>query len=172
MVMSPFRCMLCGETYLGFVKADRCPFCGASETQLVPAALWVDYGAVPMSPESQNLCREALALELSNAAFYKASSKAAQTQISDSIFKRLWKQELEHAEIFTKMLGEELPALLEEDSPEDDSDKFREAHSRETRAIKFYLAAANIATEKRVQDVFRGLSEVEIEHLKVSNVYR
>ena len=36
--MKPFRCQICGETYLGEEPADRCPYCGASGKNLLSPA--------------------------------------------------------------------------------------------------------------------------------------
>lgn len=171
-MFNPYRCQVCGETYLGEEIPDRCPFCGASFRHMVPAAEWIDYGKVEMSEQSYQDCQEALKLELDNAAFYKCAAGKAETQITQSIFKRLSKQEVEHAEVFCKMVGQEVPPLPEATCNGNDGDNMAEAHRRENRAIKFYQQAANRAPEARLQEVFRAISEIESEHLKISSVYR
>lgn len=171
-MMKPLRCQLCGETYLGQETTDRCPFCGADGRQLVSAAEWIDYGKVEMSAKDLENCQTALGLELSNTGFYKACAKMAENIINEAIFKRLSKHELEHAELIAKMMGADLPAPSEEQCPETDADKFAESHRREHRAIKFYLQAAAEATNPRVAGVFRALSEIESEHLQISNLYK
>ncbi len=170
--MVPYRCRICGETYLGNTEPDRCPFCGAAGRHLVSAPEWERIGKIEMAAESRDYCRKALDLEISNVNFYKACAVNAETVIAEAIFKRLSKHETEHAEVFARMLGIDIPESREERAPESDSDKFAEAHARESRAIKFYLEAAEKVKERRVAEVFRALSDVESEHLKISNLYR
>ncbi len=172
-MMNPFRCQICGETYLGGSAPERCPFCGAHGRWMVGAAEWVRNGKVEMCEQSMKDCLAAIQLEVGNAAFYKCAQKNAQTQVTQAIFKRLQKQEMEHAELLAEMAG-----VPEEDLPEgdcagnNDAENLADAHAREQRAIQFYLQVADRAPERRVQEVFRALAEVEAEHLKISNVYR
>jgi rubrerythrin len=137
------------------------------------AAEWIPYGKVEMCEESLKDCQAALQLEVGNAAFYKCAQKNAQTQITGAIFKRLQKQELEHAELIAEMAGVPEPEVPESDCAGDnDAQNLADAHDREHRAVRFYLQVAERAPEKRVREVFRALAEVEAEHLKISNVYR
>lgn len=172
-MMNPYRCKICGETYLGDGPPERCPFCGAAGHWMLRAAEWIPYGKIGMCEQSLQDCQRAIQLEASNAAFYKCAQKNAQTQITESIFKRLHKQELEHAELLAEMAGVPEPELPDESCAGDnDMQNMTDAHEREKRAIQFYLLAANRAPEKRVSEVFRALAEIESEHLKISNVYR
>jgi rubrerythrin/rubredoxin len=170
--LQPYRCQLCGEVYLGGEAPDRCPYCGAAGYQMIPAAEWYDYGAVPMSEGSRKYCEEALGLELSNTAYYKASAAAAETKVTAAIFKRLSKQEQEHADLISKMLGQPVPAGHDESAPADDTQKFVDTHAREKRATILYQKIAAEAPEDRVKEVFLALIDVETEHLKLSNIYR
>lgn len=172
-MLDPYRCQICGETYLGESPPGRCPFCGAHGRWMVRAAEWIRYGKVDMCEQSQKDCLDALQLETGNAAFYKCAQKNAETQVTEAIFKRLQKQELEHAELIAEMAGLPEPALPEENcAGNNDMENLAQAHGREQRAVRFYLQVAERAPEKRVQEVFRALAEVEMEHLKISNVYR
>jgi rubrerythrin len=172
-MFSPYRCQICGETYLGSAAPDRCPFCGAHGRQMVGAAEWVKTGKVEMCEQSLQDCMEAIQLEVGNAAFYKCAQKNAQNQLTQAIFKRLHKQELEHAELLAEMAGVDEPGLPDEScAGNDDSQNLTDAHAREQRAIRFYLQVADRAPERRVQEVFRALADIEAEHLKISNVYR
>lgn len=170
--MKPYRCQICGETYLGEREPDRCPFCGAAGKYLLPAVEYYDFGKIKMSGESFEDCKKAVDLELDNASFYKACALRAETKITQAIFKRLNKQELEHAELICEVMGIEEPDLPEIKCPETDDEKFREAHYREHRAIKLYLDIVARAPEQRLKDIFKALAEVESEHLKMSNIYR
>lgn len=172
-MFSPFRCQICGETYLGSAAPDRCPFCGAHGRWMLGAAEWVKTGKVEMSEQSYQDCLKAIELEVNNAAFYKCAQKNAQTQVTQAIFKRLQKQEMEHAELLAEMAGVAEAALPAVDcAGNDDAQNLADAHAREQRAIQFYLQAADRAAERRVQEVFRALADVEAEHLKISNIYR
>lgn len=171
-MMNPYKCQLCGETYLGEIESDRCPFCGAAGYNLVPPAEWVNYEDMEISDISHRNLEQAFELEMDNASFYAACAKAAETRISESIFKRLSKHEIEHAELIADVIGERDLSLRPAECPEADVDKFADAHRREMRAIKFYLGVADSAPEPRISDMMRSLAEVESEHLKISNLYR
>lgn len=170
--MKAFRCQNCGETYLGDSIPDRCPYCGAASHHLVPPAEWIDYGIVPMSEWSLNQCRHTLEIELSNSAFYRSCAEKAELNVNAAIFSRLADQEEEHAELVGKMSGLDEPLEPMEVAPNNDADKFTEAHVREKRAVLLYQKIAREAPENRVREVFRILSEIEGEHLKLSNIYR
>ena len=172
-MFSPYRCQICGETYLGGTVPDRCPFCGAHGRYMVGAAEWVKTGKVQMSEQSLEDCLKAIELEVGNVAFYRCAQKNAQTQITQAIFKRLQKQELEHAELLAEMAGVPDAQVPEVDcAGNNDAENLAQAHMREQRAIQFYLQAADRSTEARVSQVFHALADIEAEHLKISNVYR
>ena len=170
--MQPYRCQICGETYLGQEGPDRCPYCGAPGEKLVSAAEYMDYGVIEISEESRQACLKAIDLELNNTAFYKKCASKAENQISRAIFKRLAKHEDEHAELLADMLGIEEGDLPEVSIPENDLKRFEEAHQHEKKAIDFYLELARNASEPRVKEVFSALSDVELEHLNLSNIYK
>lgn len=172
MMMKPWRCRVCGETYLGEQPPDRCPYCGAAGDKLVPAAQWVGYGKVDMDPETYEMCKTAVGFEVSNLTFYRCCAAKAEHQFNEAIFKRLMKQELEHAELFARLMGTSVPAFTEESCPDGDADKFGEAHVREQRAIKFYLESARKSKVAKVQEAFWAIADIEIEHLQISNIFR
>ncbi|MFW6305887.1 MAG: ferritin family protein [Bacillota bacterium] len=170
--MKPWRCQICGETYLGSDAPDRCPYCGALGKNLVSSAEYIDYGVVEMSEQSEEDIKYALQLEMNNAAFYKKCADNAENQISKSIFKRLGKHESEHAELLADMLGIDEGDLPEVDIPESDTERFEEAHDHEQDAINFYLKVSKNAPEPRVREVFAALADIELEHLNMSNIYK
>ena len=174
-MMYPYRCQVCGETYLGEAPPDRCPYCGAAGSELKKASLWYDRGTVKMSEQSYNNCQRALELELNNAAFYKCATDKASNRISAPIFKRLKKQELEHAELLANTMGIQVPPLPEGTCKGSDGENFVEAHEHEDMAIEFYLKAATDAEqggEPEIAYIFRNLSEIETEHLMLTNLYK
>jgi rubrerythrin len=170
--MHPFRCQICGESYLGPVAPERCPFCGAAGKFMVVASLWVSHGKQELCEQSIRDVRRAIELELNNNVFYLCARRKAQNQITEAIFARLAKQELEHAELLAEMLGEEMGEKPAVDCSELDEENFLEAHRREKRASIFYLDVARRAPEARMKEIFYALADIETEHLKISNLYR
>ncbi|MFZ5753579.1 MAG: rubredoxin-like domain-containing protein [Bacillota bacterium] len=171
-MMHPFRCEICGETYLGSSPPERCPFCGAAGKLVLPAAEWMNYGKIEMCQQSYEDCQKALELELNNYAYYKCAVARAQSQVTETIFKRLMKHELEHAEVFAKAMGIELPSAPDVTCAGDDVTNMAESNKHETMAIKFYIEAARRAPEPRIQQIFRAIAEVENEHLVTTNMYK
>lgn len=171
-MMHPFRCELCGETYVGSYAPERCPFCGVAGKNVLPAAEWMNYGKIEMSKQSFEDCQKALDLEMNNYAYYKCATANAETQVTQTIFKRFMKQELEHAEVFAKAMGIELPKEPQVACAKDDAVNIEESNKHEQKAIKFYIEAAQRATEPRVQQIFRAFAEVESEHLVSLNNYK
>lgn len=171
-MLHPFRCEICGETYVGGYPAERCPFCGAAGKNLLPAAEWINYGKIEMCEQSSEDCKKALELEMTNYAYYKCATAKAQTQVTQTIFKRFMKQEMEHAEVFAKALGIDLPQEPGVPCANDDVTNMEESNKHEQIAIKFYIEAANRAPEKRIQQIFRSIAEVENEHLITLNLYK
>jgi rubrerythrin len=167
--MRPLRCRICGETYLGAYTPDRCPFCGATRANLVPASEWVRQEPVEnLSETSKELILRSLALELSNTAFYRAVSKATSDTVTQGVFNRLSKQELEHAELDCKMLGMPLPDLPVEEAKPTDEESYAESAARERRAIALYVQVQQQAPEPRVREVFAAFTEIEANHLELS----
>ncbi|MFO7941371.1 MAG: ferritin family protein [Bacillota bacterium] len=171
-MMQANRCQICGETYLGAEVPDRCPFCGAHRDHIKRASEWIDYGEIELSEQSKKDCEKALDLETNNKAFYACAASKAKDQITRAFFKRLSKQEGEHAELIAEMMGIEEPDDPDVDCSEDEAENMKEAHGRESRAIRFYQQVAGRAPEPRMQEVFRALTDIESEHLIVSSVYR
>jgi rubrerythrin len=139
---------------------------------MVHAAQWIDYGKLNLNESDLEKCRAALGFEISNWTFYKCCADKAENIFNQAIFKRLAKQEMEHAEVLARMMGEQMPGFTQENCPDNDKDKFEEAHLREHRAIKYYLQAATEGQDPRVREIFRALAEIETEHLQISNVYK
>lgn len=171
-MMHPYRCEICGETYVGSCPAERCPFCGVIGENLLPAALWLRHEKVPMCKQSYEDCQKALELEMNNYAYYKCAAKKAENQINETIFKRFMKQELEHAEVFAKAMGIPLPPEPEVSCNDSDLINMEESNKHEKMAINFYIEAAKRAPEPRIQQIFRVLAEVENEHLVTLNMYK
>ncbi len=171
-MMRAFRCQICGDSYLGEAAPDRCPFCGAHNDYIKRASEWIDYGQVDLSEQSRKDCERALELEMNNKAFYACAAAKTNDQILEAFFKRLSKQEGEHAEVLCEMMGIDEPDDPVVDCQDDDAENMSEAHGREGRAIRLYQQIADRAPECRVREVFRALTDIESEHLVISSIYR
>ena len=169
--MNPFTCLICGETYLGGETPDRCPFCGAHRMYLLPSSVHVDHGRVELSEQTRKDCQVALQLELKNQSFYRCAAENAENPVTEKIFKRLSKQEAEHAELLGEIMGIEETEPPREKCASGYVTSFKEANGRERHAANFYHQVAARAPEARVQEVFQAIAEIESEHLKLSNIY-
>lgn len=135
-------------------------------------AEWIDFGVIPITNPSKDASLQAVGFEISNSSFYKMCALKAETKINAAIYDRLADQEGEHADLICKMLGIEVPKEKSEDVPDKDREKFIQAHAKELRAVLHYQHILAIAPEMRVREVFAALTDVENEHLKITNYYR
>ena len=170
--MRPFRCLICGETYIGREAPDRCPFCGVERRYVVDAAEYISYDGMEMCERSQQFVRQAMQIERSNVTFYECSAQKAKSEVIRALFKRIAKHEAEHLELLAKHLGEEEPRIEPEQCSEDDAENMKNAHDREDRAVNMYMSFADKAPEPRVKEIFRAIAGIEQEHYKLFNTFR
>ena len=112
MTLKLFRCRICGDPYLGSEPPSFCPFCGAPQKYMVPAADYVDRNDVPnLSALSRANLEKALDLEVRNAAFYMCASNCAPDAPDKAMFKALWRTEAEHASLICKLLKVAKPEI-------------------------------------------------------------
>jgi len=167
--MKFYRCLICGDPYMGKEKPSNCPFCGASDEYLVDAADWIDENESlgELSDISRKNLEKALQLEVNNAPFYRDAMARTQNMELQGIFKTLAKIEAEHASTIKKILKEELPQPEEgkEVATDDDRENITAAHEREVAATAFYRQSAVEAVEERVIKVFTALSSIESDHI-------
>lgn len=170
--MRPFRCLICGETYIGRNRPDRCPYCGVEERFIVDAAEYVEYEAMEMSEDSEAFIRQAIKIEQSNVAFYQCSAENAQSPVVRALFKRIAKHEAEHMELLCDHLGIEEPEIEPEECSDDDSLNMKQGHAREERAVRMYSRFAKEAPEQRIKQIFSAIAGIEQEHGKLFNIFR
>lgn len=167
--MKFYRCLICGDVYMGKEQPTNCPFCGAQAQNLVPAEKWVDenIGLGPISEISQKNLQKALQLEVNNAPFYRDAMNKTRDVELQGIFKYLATIEQEHASVIKKILKCELPEpeAGKEVATDSDLENLTAAHKREEAATAFYREAALKAVEPRVKKVFTVLSEIESDHV-------
>jgi len=163
------RCRICGDSYLGTAAPTRCPFCGAPARFFVDAHEWnADEFEVTLSDVSRGNLEKALALELSNTAFYACATekaKAGGDAYTAAKFKVLMKVEREHASAICKFLKRDVPALEAAPCSAEGAANSKEGFEREDRAIKAYASFRDAASEARMEEFFSALVEIETDHL-------
>lgn len=164
-----YRCLICGDPYMGKDKPSNCPFCGAPDEYLVEAADWIDENESldEISDVSRKNLEEALQLEVNNAPFYRDAMTRTRNVELQGIFKYLSKIEAEHASTIRKILNVELPQsdAGKEVATDDDRENITLAHEREIAATAFYHKSAGEAVEARVIKVFTALASIESDHI-------
>ncbi len=170
--MRPLRCLICGETYLGRIAPDRCPFCGVAGRYIVDAGEYVDHNGMQLSEQSQQFIRQAMEIEASNVAFYKCAADCASNEVVKALFKRTGKHEAEHLELLADHLGVDEPEIKPEECKNDDATNMQQSHDREDRAVKMYMRFAAEAEEPRIKEIFSAIAGIEQEHYKMFNTFR
>lgn len=170
--MRPFRCRICGETYIGREVPDRCPYCGVDGSYIADAAEYVSYDGMELCSDSQEFIEQAIKIELSNVAFYKCCADHAKSEVTRALFKRIGKHEAEHLELLCDHLGVEEPELTPEKCSDDDALNMEKAHKREDRAVRMYMRFAEEAPEARIKEIFSAIAGIEQEHFKLFNTFR
>lgn len=165
-----YRCRFCGDVYMGEGPPNHCPYCGAHAQYVVAAHDYSVSAPSDLSERSRANLVEAMALEVDNAAYYRAVAAGIPDQVWIGIFKYLARVEGEHAGTIRKTLG--LAVLAEAapvESPSDLGAALTEVRRRESRAEGFYQQALLEATEARVNEIFRCLIEIETDHLSLAD---
>lgn len=166
--MNCYRCLICGDPYMGTEKPSNCPFCGAHEKYLVLAAEWVDENVgLELSDVSRKNFEKTIQLEVNNAAYYRDAMAKTRDIELEGIFKYLSKVENEHASTVKKILKTEppKPEAGKETATDSDIENLKAALVKEKEAAAFYAQASAQASEPRTKKVFAALSEVESDHI-------
>lgn len=168
--MNVWRCLICGDSYIGEGKPTHCAFCGAHENYMVAVDKWQDLNeGLVLSDISRGNLLKALQIEVDNHAFYDAAAlvaKQAGDDESRSIFRALAKVEGEHAAVHKKLLAKDYPKMtISETAFPTVKENFEESLRRETKASAFYQQAHDETTEDRVRQVFKSLVEIESDHV-------
>ena len=165
-----WRCMICGDPYVGDTPPKQCPFCGAPQRFIKTAKeAQVTFDVTLGSKDLAN-AEHALQVEISNSAFYFCAADKMDDAEGKLLFKALGKVEAEHAAIWKKIL--KLPAVppCTESCHDANVQNLEESHARETRAIDFYRRAGQEADNERIREIFGALVEVEMDHLHLAEV--
>ena len=163
-----WRCLICGDPYIGDSPPTNCPFCGAHRAYMKEARdAEATFDIVLVGKDRKNV-EHALEVEVSNSAFYFCAAAKTNDPEGKLLFKALGKVEAEHANIWRKVLKLESAPKVEESCHTKNRENLEESHARETRAIDFYRKAAGESAHKRVKQLFTALVEIETDHLRLS----
>lgn len=165
-----WRCEICGDPYIGETAPDNCPFCGAHKEFMKEAKeAKVDFN-VDLNEQDKANAERALQVEVSNAAFYFCAAKRTDDEEGKLLFKILGKVEAEHASVWKKILKLDKVPEANDACHTSNRENLEDSHARETRAIEFYKKAAEQSENARVKQIFEAFVDVEIDHLKLSEV--
>lgn len=163
-----WRCIICGDPYVGETPPANCPFCGAHQPFMKEAKDVVVTFEVPLTEKDRANAEHALQVEVSNAAFYSCAAAKTDDPEGKLLFKALGKIEAEHAAIWRKVLRLPKTPSGNESCHEQNAENLNESHERETRAIAFYRKAAEESDNERLKQIFEALVEIETDHLHLS----
>jgi len=170
MTVKTWRCLICGDPYVGEGKPTHCPFCGAAEEHIVPAKEYKEPVVGELSDISKQNILDAIKLEVSNSQFYFCASRAAADIELKARFKALGKVEAEHASLLSKMIGAQKPLIdiNSDECPGEDNALVKESQIRESGAVEHYQQFLEQATEPRVRQIFKTLVEIETTHIELA----
>ena len=163
-----YRCIICGDAYIGASPPPNCPFCGAHVGYILEAQEAQVNFDVPLSGKDQANVEHALKVEISNSAFYACAANQTNDPEGKILFKALGKVEAEHASIWRKILKLGSVAPGADACHTENVENLKESHERETRAIAFYRKSAADTDHPRIRQLFEALVEIETDHLQLS----
>ena len=163
-----YRCIICGDAYIGANPPSNCPFCGAHTGFIVEVKDAVVNFDVPLSVRDRANVEHALQVEISNSTFYRCAADKTDDPEGKILFKALGKIEAEHASIWRKILKLDTVPPGSETCHVENVENLKESHEREARAIAFYGKAAAESDHPRIRQLFEALVEIESDHLELS----
>jgi rubrerythrin len=163
-----YRCIICGDAYIGANPPSNCPFCGAHTRYIVEAKDAIVDFDVPLSVQDKANVEHALKVEISNWTFYMCAAAKTDDPEGKILFKALGKVEAEHASIWKKILKPASVPAGSEVCHLENVENLKESHERESRAISFYRNSAMESDNPRIKELFAALVEIETDHLQLS----
>ena len=163
-----YRCIICGDAYIGATPPSNCPFCGAHMNYIMEAKQAVVSFDVLLSNQDKANAERALKVEVSNSVFYFCAADKTNDTEGKILFKALGKIEAEHAAIWRKILKLGAVPPGSETCHVENVENLKESHERETRAIAFYSKSAAESDNPRIKQLFEALVEIETDHLHLS----
>lgn len=163
-----YRCIICGDGYIGGNPPSNCPFCGAHMSYITEAKEAVVNFDVPLSAQDKVNVEHALKVEISNSTFYACAADKTNDPEGKILFKALGKIEAEHASIWRKILKLGSVPPGNETCHMENVENLKESHEREASAIAFYRQSATESDNPRIRQLFEALVEIETDHLQLS----
>lgn len=163
-----WRCVICGDPYVGESPPTNCPFCGAHQEFIKEAKEASVIFEIPLTEKDRANAEHAIRVEVSNAAFYFCAAEKTDDAEGKLLFKALGKVEAEHASIWRKVLRLSATPSGNDACHSANVKNLNESHERETRAIAFYRQAAEESDHERLKQIFKALVEIEMDHLHLS----
>lgn len=163
-----WRCIICGDSYIGENPPTNCPFCGAHQDYIKEAKEAVVTFEVPLTDKDKANAQHAIEVEVSNSTFYACAAEKTDDAEGKLLFKALGKIEAEHAAIWRKILRLPKTPAGSETCHIENVKNLNESHERETRAINFYKQAAGESDHARLRQIFAALVDIETDHLHLS----
>lgn len=163
-----WRCIICGDPYIGENPPPNCPFCGAHKRYIKEAKDTVVEFELALSEKDRLNAEHALKVEVSNSTFYFCAAEKTDDPEGRLLFKALGKVEAEHASIWKKILKLKEAPKGDDDCFKENRKNLEESHIREERAIGFYKKAAAESDHPRIKQIFEALVEIETDHLFLS----
>ncbi len=168
-----FRCVICGEVFIGTEKPTNCPFCGALGKFLAEGKAYKapEEPIKDLSEKTKDMLKKTFDLEVHATRFYLAASERSEDPFIQSMFKGLSKTEREHVSVAAKALGIPKPDNLREPEGDKGSDgeNLKETDSLERNATALYGKFMQEASEPRARQIFQALMEVESNHIELVN---
>lgn len=163
-----WRCMICGDPYIGDAPPANCPFCGAHQKYIVEAKKAKVSFDENLDANDRFVVEESMNREASNTAFYFCAAEKTDDSEGKLLFKALAKVEAEHANVWRKLL--KLPSAPKGGDPCHSANKenLQESHDRETKTIGFYNKSLGEVKNQRVKQILNALIEIETDHLHLS----
>lgn len=173
MQLRMYRCLVCGEVYLGYEPPANCPFCGAHAELLVPPDRYPDGIDDVGATETERVDLESsIEIERANTRFYLGMAERKDNDTLRATYKRLARIEAEHCSVFSKLAGLAKPADLAEpgDTTGSWAGDIEESLTRENRATRLYATFAARATSARLAEVWNAISAVEADHVTLDEL--
>ncbi|MDR1775749.1 MAG: hypothetical protein LBS17_04845 [Actinomycetes bacterium] len=166
-----WRCLICGDSYIGVARPNRCPFCGSNESVIVAADCYPpDINDVEITDAERADLEHACELEITNAQLYNAMGRIGdRREMLPSAYRAFAKVEKEHLEVFCKLLKREPDGRQNElrDITDDWKANITLSNREEEGARDFYREAGNRATTARVRQCFLAIADVEEDHAEI-----
>lgn len=173
MKLKMYRCMVCGEVYLGYEPPANCPFCGAHvEFMRMPEDYAPAINDIELTESERADLAASIEIETANTRFYLGMAQRRDNDTLRATYKRLAKVEAEHCSVFCKLAKADKPAdlLTPGETTGSWASDIAESRSREDHATGLYATFAARATDPRLREVWGAISAVEADHIDLDDL--